>query len=162
MFSCTLSWIVEPSPSPEFRVSEFRFRRPGARQPCQESGYLGYWRSMFVFSVVSCLVLSRVPNPKPQAPKPKIQGSGLSHPGLGAWDIACGSSDMRFLDDYHIHILHAMLFCISCFMYWVVLSFGLSRATSPEPRHPKFRTWDLVVRHSEVGTLHVGVGTSDF
>jgi hypothetical protein len=48
-----------------------------------------------------------------RTPKPEIQDSGLGCLGLGVWDIACGSWDMRFLNAYHIHILHAMLFCIS-------------------------------------------------
>jgi hypothetical protein len=52
-------------------------------------------------------------------------------------------------------------------MWWVVLSFDLSHATSTEPQNLKFGTWDSVVRDSvvqdlEFGTLHVGVGTSDF
>jgi hypothetical protein len=37
-----------------------------------------------------------------QTMKPKIQDSGLGCLELRAWDIACGSWDMRFSNDYHI------------------------------------------------------------
>jgi hypothetical protein len=101
-----------------------------------------------------------VPSSESQTTETQVPDFGLRSLGFGALELGNHVRSQGIWDIGDQMFVFSVSFCVLCGV--VLSSLVMSpepRAPSPETRNPKFGTQDSVIRDSELGTLHVAVGT---